>query len=77
MITLNVDNQSCLNFAKNPGQHSRAKHIDIRYNFVKEAVQSKEVQLKYCSTDKNIADALTKPLSNEKFEKHCDAMGIL
>jgi hypothetical protein len=76
VISLFVDNQSCLNFAKNPGQHSRAKHIDIRYNFVKEAVQSKEVDLRYCSTENNIADALTKPLTKERFEKHCNAMGM-
>ena len=35
------DNQSAIALAKNPVSHARAKHIDLRYHFVREAIQDK------------------------------------
>ncbi len=44
------DNTGCLSLAKNPEGHSRAKHIDTRYHFVRELVQRKLVHLEHVST---------------------------
>ena len=61
------DNQSCIAMAKNPQQHGRSKHIDIKYHFVRELVENKTIKLKYCPTKEMIADFLTKGLNREQF----------
>ncbi|CAH2087543.1 unnamed protein product [Euphydryas editha] len=48
--------------------HKRTKHIDIRYHFVTDLIKNDSVSVKYLSTDKMIADVLTKPLC---VQKHC------
>ena len=53
IITLMEDNQGAIAIAKNPVTHSRTKHIDIRFHFVREAVQSGVVELKYSLSDNN------------------------
>ena len=70
------DNQSCIALAKNPIHHARTKHIDIQHHFVREKVESKEVELAYMSTDDMVADALTKPLARPKFAKLVAQMNL-
>ena len=45
------DNQGAMELAKNPGYHSRSKHIDIRHHFIREAVENKIVTMKYINTN--------------------------
>ena len=59
------DNQACMKWAEVQGK--RTKHIDVRYHVSREAVENKEVALKYCPSKEMIADALTKPLGPEKY----------
>ena len=56
------DNSGAIAIAKNPVSHARTKHIDIRYHYVREAVQDSMVNLTYCPTEEMTADLLTKPL---------------
>ena len=70
------DNQGAIAIAKNSVSHSQTKHIDIKYYYVKEAVQSGIVNLKYCPTEEIIADILTKPLSKRKFTLLHTKMGL-
>jgi len=58
-IELHSDNQGALFLASDPVHHARTKHIDIKYHFVRDAVRSKQIIVKYLSTDKMIADILT------------------
>ena len=44
-LTVFCDNTTAINISKNPVQHSRAKHIDIRYHFISNLVESKIVFL--------------------------------
>ena len=74
---IRVDNQGCIALARNPVAHSRAKHIDIRHHFLRERVEMKEVDLRYCSTKNMLADIFTKPLPRETFEKFRDALGVM
>ena len=60
--TLNTDNQSAIQFAKNSGFHARSKHIDIQYHFIQEKIISNEVIIPYCASEDNLADMLTKAL---------------
>jgi hypothetical protein len=68
------DNQACMSMAKNPTNHQRRKHIDIRYHFINEAIETDQVQVVYRKTEEMHADIFTKPLSKIKFEKHRSAI---
>jgi hypothetical protein len=57
-----ADNRAALDLSKNPEQHSRSKHIDIRHHFVREQVALGSVEFEQISTNDMLADGLTKPL---------------
>jgi hypothetical protein len=75
--TILWDNQSCIKMTKNPVFHDRSKHIEIRYHYIHDMVQRGAIKLKYVSTDEQVADVLTKPLSRVKFEHFRDKLGIV
>ena len=62
-VKLYADNQGAIALAKNPVHHQRTKHIDIKYHFIRLAVEEGIVDLQYIPTGENIADQFTKPLS--------------
>lgn len=66
-FTLHVDNQSAIKLINNPVFHKRSKHIDIRYNFIREQVAKKIVNIKYVESSCQLADFLTKALPVSKF----------
>lgn len=61
------DNHSCVKISKNLVFHNRSKHIEIKYHYICNIVQKGVVRLKYVSIDEQVADFLTKPLSQMKF----------
>ena len=63
------DNQGAIALARNPVNRQRCKHIDIRYHFIREAVNSGRVFLEYCPTDLMIADLMTKPATKLKLKR--------
>jgi hypothetical protein len=67
-VVVYEDNQSAIAIAKNEGYQSRAKHIDIRYHFVRDQVKAKVIQLEYIETKSQLADFLTKAISTSKFK---------
>src|SRR5438477_7855715 len=70
------DNQSAIALAKNPVSHARAKHIDLRHHFIREAILDKIVWLQHIPTSEMTADSLTKALGREKHEKCATRMGM-
>lgn len=62
------DNQGAIAIAKNPVNHSRTKHIDIRYHYIHECVQNGQIELQYCPTNDMKADIFTKSLARPRFE---------
>jgi hypothetical protein len=75
-IEIKGDNQSALKLLRNPISSMRSKHIDIVHHFARERVMRKEVNFTYVSTDKMVADILTKPLSETKHKECCSGMGL-
>ena len=55
---------------------NRTKHIDTKYHFIKDLREKKEVIVEYCSTNDNIADMLTKPLTGERIKKLREAANL-
>eukprot|EP00253_Pinus_taeda_P030689 PITA_30689 len=66
-LRTDCDSQSAIFLAKNPAYHSKTKHIDVPYHFVRDMIEDKKVLLVKVDTLKNTADALTKSVSSEKF----------
>ncbi|GJV16908.1 copia protein [Tanacetum coccineum] len=64
-IPLYYDNKSAIALCCNNVQHSRAKHIDVRYHFIKEQVENGIVELYFVRTEYQLADIFTKHLRRE------------
>ena len=66
-IPIRCDNTSAINLTKNPIQHSRTKHIEIRHHFIRDHVLNNDICLEFVDTNNQIADIFTKPLSENRF----------
>ena len=62
--------------AKNPTYHSKTKHIDVQYHFVRDMIEDKKVLLVKVDTLKNTADALTKFVRSKKSSWCRETMGV-
>ena len=71
------DNQICIKMTENPVFHDRLKYIEIRYFYIRDMMQKGSIKLQYVSTDEQVADVLTKPLSRVKFEHFRDKLGVV
>ncbi|CAJ2654309.1 unnamed protein product [Trifolium pratense] len=76
VMTLYCDNLSAINISKNPIQHSRTKHIDIRHHFIRELVEEKIVTLEHIASEEQLADIFTKALDASQFENLRGKLGI-
>jgi hypothetical protein len=63
--------------SNNPVEHSRTKHIDIRYNFLRDHKQKGDIEIAYVSTHNQLADIFTKPLDEKTFSKLTNELNIL
>ncbi|GJX30234.1 hypothetical protein Tco_0238313, partial [Tanacetum coccineum] len=75
-IPLYYDNKSAIALCCNNVQHSRAKHIDVRYHFIKERVENGIVELYFVRTEYQLADIFTKSLPREGFNFLIEKLGM-
>lgn len=73
---LRTDNQGALALAKNPVHHTRSKHIDIKYHYIRETIAQGIVWLEHVSTSDKAADFLTKPLGRVRHQKCLSLIGM-
>ncbi|XP_053596012.1 uncharacterized protein LOC128667987 [Microplitis demolitor] len=73
---INEDNQSCINSHKLAGLTNRNKHIDVKHYFARDLEQENVIKLKYCPTESNQADILTKPTGPVRLKTMVDQIGI-
>ena len=76
-VPIFCDNTSAINISKNPVQHSRTKHIDIRHHFLRDCVEKGMVSMEHCRSEDQIADIFTKALNKEPFEKLRLELGMI
>ncbi|WVZ53373.1 LOW QUALITY PROTEIN: hypothetical protein U9M48_004325 [Paspalum notatum var. saurae] len=57
-----VDSTSAISVAKNPVLHSRTKHIDVRFYFLRDHYEKTDIDLIHVATQNQLADIFTKPL---------------
>nr|GEX55547.1 hypothetical protein [Tanacetum cinerariifolium] len=75
-IPLYCDNKSVIALCCNNVQHSRAKHIDVRYHFIKDQVENGIVKLYFVRTEYQLHDIFIKPLPRERFNFLIDKLGM-
>ena len=75
-IPLFCDNKSTIFIAKHPSMHGRTKHIDIRYDFIRNLQNEGVICLNYCNTSEQLADIFTKGLTIQKYENLRSLLGL-
>ncbi|XP_055604438.1 uncharacterized protein LOC129752693 [Uranotaenia lowii] len=75
-LIIHKDNQSCIHIAEEPRDQKRMKHLDIRYNFIRECIQDKIIKLQYIATSHQLADVLTKSLPAGPLKHHRASLGL-
>lgn len=61
------DNMSTINVSKNPVNHSRNKHIDIRHHFLRDHVSKETITLDFVNSESQIIDIFTKLVCEATF----------
>ncbi|RDX84971.1 hypothetical protein CR513_33902, partial [Mucuna pruriens] len=62
---IHCDSQSAIDLSKNVTYHYRTKHIDVRYHWLRDAIEEKQFQVQKIHTDRNAADILTKNVTRK------------
>ena len=76
-IPIYCDSKSAMAIAHNPIQHSRTKHIDIRYHFIKDHVLNGNIEFIFVKSPEQIADVFTKALDETKFLGFLNMLGLM
>jgi hypothetical protein len=71
------DNESSIALSKNHLHNDRSKHIDVRCYFIRDCIAKGQIKVEYISTKLQLADMLTKSLSNELLKKFCRIMNLV
>ena len=66
---MHCDSQSAIDLSKNTMYHARAKHIDVRYHWIRKAIEEQLFQIRKIHTDENTADMMTKVITKEKLAR--------
>nr|GEX67264.1 retrovirus-related Pol polyprotein from transposon TNT 1-94 [Tanacetum cinerariifolium] len=75
-IPIYCDSKSAIAISCNPVQHSRTKHIAVRYHFIKEYVEKGTIERYFVKMDYQLADLFTKALLEERFNYLVRRLGM-
>jgi len=75
-IKIYEDNQAAICLAKNPTNHRKTKHIDLKYHFIRDQIINGKIELQYCQSTEMLADIFTKPLPLEKLKNLRMMLGL-
>ncbi|KAJ9564153.1 hypothetical protein OSB04_000119 [Centaurea solstitialis] len=76
-IPIYYDNTSAIAIANNPVLHSKTKHIEVRYHFIRDHVMNGDIELHFVPTEYQLADLFTKPLDVTRFNMLISELGML
>ncbi|KAK9006405.1 hypothetical protein V6N11_035445 [Hibiscus sabdariffa] len=75
-VDIYCDSNGAIAQAKEPRSHQRSKHILRRFHLIREIIDRGDVEICKVHTDDNVADPLTKPLAQQKHDRHIESLGI-
>nr|GFB42470.1 retrovirus-related Pol polyprotein from transposon TNT 1-94 [Tanacetum cinerariifolium] len=75
-ILIYYDSKSAIAISDNLVQHSRTKHIAVRYHFIKEHVEKGTIELYFVKTDYQLVDIFTKALPTDRFNYLVRRLGM-
>nr|GEX12244.1 copia protein [Tanacetum cinerariifolium] len=75
-IPIYCDSKLAIAISCNPVQHSRTKHIVVRYHFIKDHVEKGTTELYFVKTDYQLADIFTKALPADRFNYLVRRLGV-
>jgi hypothetical protein len=76
-VKIHQDNLSTIGIVMNGGSFNRSKHMIAKYSFVKQYVDSGDIQLVHCRTQVMVADMLTKPLNGSDLQRLSELISIV
>lgn len=76
-IPIYCDSKSAIVISANPVQHTKTKHIDIRYHFIKDHVEKGTIELYFMVSEYQLADLFTKALDEKRFKFLISKLGML
>lgn len=75
-ILIHCDSQAEISSTKDPKFHNKTKYIEVKYNYARDMVACKMINVKYLPTKDMVADPLTKPLNRDAFIRHVRSLGL-
>ncbi|SNX81731.1 related to retrotransposon protein [Melanopsichium pennsylvanicum] len=72
-----TDSMGCVQVSKDAAKHWKLKHIDTRYHFIRDNVQSGSLEIKHIRTEENLADMLTKPVPKAIIMRTCNGINMV
>ena len=75
-LTMLCNNQGAIVLSKDNKFHLRTKHINVRYHFIREAVDEGKINVEYIPTAENVTNVFTKALARPKFEVFIEMLGL-
>nr|GEW19446.1 hypothetical protein [Tanacetum cinerariifolium] len=75
-VKMNCDNSAAIIMAKESGIHKCARHFKRKYHYVRECIETGEIDIVKVHTDDNLADVFTKALAGPKLTRHARSMSL-
>jgi hypothetical protein len=75
-VEISEDNEACIALANNPQSSKRTRHIQVRYHWIRQHLESKIATLKACRTGDQLADIFTKGLHGPNLRTFCLKLGL-
>nr|GEV97744.1 Gag-Pol polyprotein [Tanacetum cinerariifolium] len=76
-VPIYYDSKSAIAISCNPVQHTRTKHIDVRYHFIKDHLEKGTIELYFVGTEYQLADLFTKSLPEARFKFLVEKLGMM
>jgi hypothetical protein len=74
-VPIRVNSQGAIALARRDGWNRRTRHMNVRYQYVQQAVRDGSIRIEYVASEEQLADGLTKALKTELFKRWRGKLG--